>query len=153
MYAKNCTVEDLQAVADSLNFKLDATDESDRKRVRFTIKPQNGAVEYRKLNPHPTRYDTIAADGGVSGWKFRKAHAICFHGHYAFFHALFERCPDASVSSSWFGPVAYTRETLRENAQELGMRPLGPEGNIYHDFQIRETCDCTQHDPNPLNIY
>ncbi len=154
MYAKGTTLETLQAVANELDMELNETDsDNGRNRIKFTIRLKPGNLRFAKMSPNPDG-DISFSTMTVEQWKWRRAgRSVCFHGHYAFFHRLFELSPNASVESSWYGKIVHTKETLRENAQKMGQTPLGNPGNIYHVFQVRETCKCLEDDPNPLEIY
>lgn len=66
--------------------------------------------------------------------------AVCFHGHYNFFDALFQIAPKAEVETGRHGAVSYTAGTFRQRADEFGDRV---EGSDYHGYaMIRELCDC-----------
>lgn len=153
MYARNTDLDTLATVANELDMDLLET-RNEGNRIKFTIRLKPGVSKFQKMNLRPSDIEWIAGEPIIPQWKMKKAgRAVCFHGHYAFFHRLFELSPDASVESSWYGKIIHTKETLMENAQKLGMTPLGPPGNIYHGFQVRETCYCLDSDPDPEGIY
>jgi hypothetical protein len=148
MYATGVTYNQLREIAEDLGIGIDG--EQDGNRARFTLKVnREQPLKFRKFNPRPAH---IQWDGGSaygSCWTWYKANAICFHGHWDFIEAVLETYPNAKISSSRFGKVNYTAESFVETATAYGDTPLGPEGNIYHDFQMRDCCQC-EHELHPV---
>ena len=147
----------LEDIADSLGMELTNTEDCYRgipDRIKFTLRLKNGNEKYQSKKPRPQTLEWVEGEPITDEWIFRRmGRSVCFHGHYAFFDKLFEKYPNAEIQSSWYGDWKHTADTLQENAQEMGMQPLGPEGNIHHRFQLRECCDCTLTDNNPEGIY
>lgn len=142
MYAKGFSKEIIETAA--LRLGMDADIEEQPGRIKFTVRNLRSSNSYASLSPDPV------------GGKHRLIRTVvCFHGHYALFKKMFELQgnPDATISTSRYGAVTYTPDTLREKAQEFGMRRLGNPGNAYFEWQRRDCCYCTLNDPNPEGIY
>lgn len=140
MYAKGCNVYDLAEAAARAGVKVDYEDLNNR--IRFTLKLAEDK-KFQKLRPSATMSSVKYMQ--VDEWKMRKTGNVCFHGHYRFLYELFNINPNAVVDSSLYGKVRYTADDFEEKAREYGMQPLGPHGNIYHVWQLRETCDCAEN--------
>lgn len=137
MYAKNTTVSELQEIGRNVGVEVNAS--NDGNRIRFTLRPIG--ENFRKRNPIPVGLD-FSNGVQASSWKWRKTPSVCYHGHYVFLAALFRQNPLATVTSSRFGKVSYTAETFEEKAIDYGNTPAGPKGNIYHEFRLKDFCDC-----------
>ena len=147
MYAYNVPEHVLGQIARELGFELDSDTQSDRKRVRFTLKIKEGD-KYRKLSPNMFPGESLLVYFGGTApfdmWKWRRTSSVCFHGHYAFFERLFKRTPAAIVTTSRYGPVRYEASTFDDIAQELGDRALGTGSNIYSGMRVRDCCNCEE---------
>lgn len=135
MYAYNTNMQALKKAAKRMNFILDADEDSDRDRIRFTIRRSPDAYEH---GVH-AKYDPI--DGRRAG------RSVCVHGHKRFFECLFEADPGAKVSTSRYGNITYTAANLEEEAEEYMDMPMGPSYNIYHQFRRRDACNCEGSQP------
>ena len=118
MYAKNVTTALIFEAAKAVGLNAVATHEVERERVRFTLKCPHNKHRYASRTPQ------------FHG-EWRRTSNVCFHGHYAFFEKLFNVAPEAIVTSTWYGDVTYTAGTFAHNANNLGNKPLGREGNIF----------------------
>jgi hypothetical protein len=145
MYAYNVTLEALQKSADRAGVKLEATEEPNRKRVRFTLKLAPDK-KFQKVNFTPIWGSQRFTNFGMRfDWKTRRTVSVCFHGHYVFILDVLQNNPEALIESSRFGKVKYNQDNFLTLAEEYGDKPLGPEGNIYHGFRMRDTCECESH--------
>jgi len=149
MYAYGISKETIERATFRLGVTVNLEEQPERGRIKFTVKNFQSSNTFRSFNPQPE------FGGSTHFWKERRTASVCFHGHYALFKKMFELegNPEAKIESSWYGKTVYTPETLRERAQEFGMRRKGPEGNIYHVWQLRELCYCALSGPNPEGIY
>lgn len=137
MYAKDVTSRDLMDAAERAGVLVTYDDLGNR--IRFTLKLDRSTMKFQKLSP----FLSHAADS--VGWRMRKTGSVCFHGHYRFLYELFGINADAVVESSLYGKVRYTADDFEEKAAEYGMQSLGRPGNVYENWQIRETCDCAEN--------
>jgi len=141
MYARNVSVSELQEIAALVPCEISA--DTAGNRVRFTLRPMGD--NFRKWNPSPMDLEWCAGSAIVSDWKFRRANAVCFHGHYKFLEMLFDRNPAAIVDSSRYGKVRYTADNFKSAADDYGDTPLGTGTNIYAGFKLRDCCYCEIH--------
>lgn len=124
MYISEVTPRDLEDVAEQVGVKVDYDWNSDRSRFKVRLRPTGG--KYAKINP-------------ISG---RKSSGVCFHGHYDFMEVLYLIAVPV-IETSWYGHIKYeSQDDFLTKAEEFGNRPLGPEGNIYHEYRIRDQCNC-----------
>ena len=75
--------QDLEAAAAAVGVRLEGVDARGR-GLKFVLRPLAGEERFRKVTP-------------MSG---RRVFAVCWHGHLAFFRALFAACPAARVKSA-----------------------------------------------------
>lgn len=148
MYAKNIPLDEFRLVAELVGINVEYQRKSTNV-IRFTLKVNSDNPDlYRKLSPQPQQIvwskdpTTRMLQAQTDNWKWRKGNGICFHGHYRFIEELLKRNPEGIIDSYRLGKVSYTVATFEERAAELGDSPVGPEGNIYHGFQIRDLCNC-----------
>jgi len=138
MYAKGFSKETIERAAFRLG--MDADIEEQPGRIKFTVRNLHSSSTYHSVSPEGRNLRSV----------------VCYHGHYALFKKMFELQgnPDATIESSRYGKIIYTPDTLREKAQEFGMRRLNDDPvSIYWDWQRRDLCHCADSDPNPEGIY
>lgn len=126
MYIVGASPEDVRDVAREVGVAV-ANLEPYRKglRVSLTLAPDK-------------KYQRTSANAFHRG---RRVHAVCFHGHYAFFVALFDRCPDAVVQTAGWGlpAVTYKRDDWEHQASALGDTDIGPP---ISPILYRDCCEC-----------
>jgi hypothetical protein len=141
MYAYGVSFNQLSEIAAEIGVGIQG--DTDGNRVRFTLKPSaDQPLKFRKFNPNPEMVEWTENGAYGHGWTWRKANAVCFHGHWDFIEAVLESYPEAEISSSRYGKVRYNAENFIQLATEYGNQRMGKPGNIYHGFQIRDCCRC-----------
>jgi hypothetical protein len=124
MYAKNIELPSMIEAAAQYGFQLNATPEPDRDRIKFTLR-----IGHNVLYRHISR-----------GWSGnRRTRSVCLHGHYHFFKTCFAFATDAEFSSSWYGKIVHTADTLDDNYDR--MRGLQVGSQIY-PVMLDDCCDC-----------
>ena len=125
MLAYNVDTHDLQAAATEAGVVLtgqqaqrDGTPIKTGRGLRFTLLPQGKRYQRR-------------------GFTGRRINALCWHGHYAFMAALFERVPSARIVSAM---VRYDgKDEFEAFADRTGDRNIGSERE---PLAYRDACDC-----------
>ena len=125
MIAYNVDEQDLQAAATEAGVVLtgqqaqrDGTPIRTGRGLRFTLLPQGKRYQRR-------------------GFTGRRINALCWHGHYAFMAALFERVPGARIVSAM---VRYDgKDEFGAFADRTGDRNIGSERE---PLAYRDACDC-----------
>ena len=125
MLAYNVDTHDLQAAATEAGVVLtgqqaqrDGTPIKTGRGLRFTLLPQGKRYQRR-------------------GFTGRRINALCWHGHYAFMAALFERVPSARIVSAM---VRYDgKDEFEAFADRTGDRNIGSERE---PLLYRDACDC-----------
>lgn len=141
MYAKNIPLEEFRLVAELVGINVDYERKSNN-IIRFTLKINKEFPDlYRKLSPQPQDISWADEYPKPSSWKWRKANGVCFHGHWAFINLLLQRNSEHAVIDS-LSRIRYTVATFEEKAREFGDSRMGQPGNIYHEFKIRDLCNC-----------
>ena len=124
MLAYNVDEQDLHAAATEAGVVL--TSQAERwgrpvrvgRGLRFTLLPQGKRYQRR-------------------GFTGRRINAVCWHGHYAFMAALFERVPKTRLVSA---AARYeNKEDFDTFADRTGDRNIGSE---YRPLAYRDACDC-----------
>lgn len=106
MLVRNASLAALHGAAQDAGVKLRGLRIAGHKNAfRFTLEPVDD------------RWRRIGAKG-------RRVHAVCYHGHYAFFESLYERHPDARVHTA----LASYRSAGDFEAKALaaGRKRIGP---------------------------
>jgi hypothetical protein len=131
LYIYEVTPRDLEDAAEQVGVKVDYDWDSDRSR--FKVRLTRDGDNYVKRNP-------------ISGHKA----GVCFHGHYDFMEVLF-LIGIPIIETSWYGKIKYRDyDDFLVKAKELGDRPLGPPENIYHQFRVRDQCNCEAEGWGPI---
>ncbi len=126
MYARNVTERNIKDVAMGLKFEADT--EIVGKRIKFTLRNKGG--RYWKISRNLHGKDRVRED------------LVCYHGHYAFLHSLFDIFPDAVVEASWYRKVKYTKDTYEETADDVGNYVV----RRYDQLTPRDQCNCEEQD-------
>lgn len=133
MYAKNCTIADLENAA-GLRWKLNRCEYTSTKqnRIIFTLRHFDSSnskeFEGMKRTPH------------WNGSPGRRTNSLCIHAHYRFFERLFDIAPDAIIESSWHGKIVHTRSTLHENYEYMRYRTVRMIDGLLAD----DCCNCPE---------
>lgn len=143
MYAKNIPLDEFRLVADIVGLDVEFERKSNN-IIRFTLKLGEDKDLYRKLSPNPGDISWTSDYKVAVGrnWKWRKGNGVCFHGHWQFIKKILDRNPEGIIDSYRLGEISYTVATFEEKARELGDSRMGAPGNIYHEFHIRDLCNC-----------
>lgn len=136
MIVRNVSTLDIVKAAESVGVRAVITRQLNLKAsaFNFTLKLSPEKL-YQRVSPTQTR-----ADG-----EPRRISAVCWHGHAAFFRALFKLAPTAVVSSSRMGSVRYTADNFEETYGPTGDWNVG---SMYAPMAFRDACD---YDTHPVN--
>ena len=117
MLAYNVDEQDLLAAAELAGVGLDGPRKVGH-RFRFTLRLQGERYQRR-------------------GYTGRRIAAVCWHGHYAFMAALFERVPSARIVSM---AARYDgKDEFAAFADRTGDRNIGSQ---VQPLAYRDACDC-----------
>jgi hypothetical protein len=141
-YATNDVSAIMHKVARDIGLVVRTEWEPNRSRVKFTLRLGDDRKRFAKRSPNPVNLVFNASGVSADEWTWRRTGTVCFHGHYAFIAELLRYPAVRKIESGRLGRIVYTAETFPELAAELGSKPLGDPGNIYHRFTVRDTCEC-----------
>jgi hypothetical protein len=135
MIARKCTQSAIVQAAESVGVRADVSGlNQSGTSYRFTLKLGPDKL-YQRTSPTQTR-----ADG-----EPRRIAAVCWHGHAAFFRALFKLCPSAIVSSSRMGQVRFTADNFETTYPKTGYWNIGSQ---MYPCAFHNACD---YDSHPVN--
>lgn len=136
MIARNVSTLDIVKAAESVGVKAVITRQMNTKGTAFAFTLKLGPQRtYQRTSPTMTNKDG----------EPRRIAAVCWHGHAAFFRALFKLAPDATVSTSRMGSVKYTAENFETTYGPTGDWNIG---SMYQPVAFRDACD---YDTHPVN--
>lgn len=162
MYAYNVTERDLNRAAETAGVRVTKCEhDASRDRLIFRLgRNLNTPERFRSLSPQFVIHDTPESVLQTThhthhgGTKWRRTANLCYHGVWWFLLYLYEQAPEAVIETNWYGHIKYTKDTWMEVAAELGKRPLGPVGNIYHHLSVKDKCNCERVKiPQTIAIY
>jgi|SRR6185295_5766246 len=104
----------------------------------------------RAINARGTRYRFTLTLDDSRRWQRRshtgrRVHAVCWHGHRAFFRRLFELAPTAVVQSSARlngVNVRYTAESFERDHPDTGQTNIG---SLFEPCAYVDACDWNTH--------
>lgn len=136
-YSFDDTVRELETIARETQVTLFET-RADGLAVRFSLRPDRTTGEFDR--DYGRRGMTLHRWQRRSASPFsteRKIHAVCWHGHYEYLRRLFERFPNARVSTA-FADYRGIRG-FADNFEATGYRNIGAP---VMPVSMREACYC-----------
>lgn len=112
---------------------------AERAHVALKAADTRGVWWQITLAPIGDSYRRIGQNETSTG-KHRRINAVCYHGHLAFFRALYRLCPNAIVQT---GMATYrSAEELERDAPALADRNVGSE---YRPQRYADLCTCHEY--------